>query len=197
MTVQDGDVLRVVAKFNDGADEIQNVYHMQVQVTTPPTDAALASAMGDYMAAAYTPYQVPMTDNIFFTSVATYNETQNMPVGEVPWPLLVNGGQSANPLPPQNSPLVLFTTSVLNSLGKKFLPNLTVNSVDTDGTISTAALTAIVNFINILLNGHDGLTWSAGPGNYRSATQTFIPYIAGVARDFFATQRRRYFGKGS
>ena len=197
MTVADGDVLRIVAKFTQGGDEVQNVYHVRANVSSPPTDAALAAAVGDYMDDVYTSYRTPMSDDMFFSTVATYNETQDAPVGEVPWPTLVNGGQSANRLPPQCSPLLLFTTSVLNSLGKKYLPALTSGSLDPDGSVTTAALTTVATLASTLLDGYDGLTWSLTPGNYRKATAVFIPYLAAVVRDIFATQRRRYVGKGS
>jgi len=192
-----GDVLRIVAKFSDGSNDIQNVYHVRVTDQAPNNDGAVLDGCAEFMDDCYTSYANAMPDDITFDSVAVYNLTQDYPLGETDWPVLTAGAKTSNKLPPQNSPLVLFTTAVLNSLGKKYLPNLTVTDLEDDGTISSTVLTVMGALATSILTGYVSGTWNLEAGNYRPNSATWIPYVASVVRDLFATQRRRYAGKGS
>ena len=192
-----GDVIRVVAKMSDGSGDVQNVYHCKIAGTTAPSNGVLLVNCATIMDDAYDYFDGSVSDDISFDSIAAYNVTADEPVGETTWSTLTSGGSSGNKLPPQVTPLVLFTTAVLNSLGKKYLPVMTAAGLDPDGSITSAILAAMSQYATELLSGIDAGLWTADFGNYRKATDTFIPWVAAIARDLYATQRRRYTGSCS
>jgi len=197
MAVADGDVLRLVAKMSNGGDDIQNVFHVQVAGTGFGTNDDVLDAVSEQIDYAYTQFDQYLSDNLNFDSIEGYNVTQEEYLGEQTWPTLVQGGSADEEIPPQCAPLCLFLTEVAKSQGRKFLPPLIKTHIDSDGTISGTALAAIYLFCTSILAGVDEGTWTAVFGNYRPLGEIFIEWVSAVARDFFATQRRRYQGKGS
>lgn len=197
MAVQSGDVLRVIAKMSWGENDIQNVYHMQVSGTNFGTNANVLSEISDFLDGAYLTFDQGVTDLITYDTIEAYNLTQEEYVGEQAWPTLSVGGLADDPLPPQTCNLVLFGTNTLKSQGRKFLPTVTYSQLDTDGTVSSSWVTIIGNFAAYILLGVDAGDWTAVCGNYRPLTEVFIEWIESTVRDIWATQRRRYFGRGA
>lgn len=197
MPVQLGDVLRVVCKLSHGLDDVQNVYHAKVFGTAAPTDSQAYGAVASVLDAAYAVIDGPMSTNVSFDSISVYNLTQDYFIGEAGWPTVTDGNGVGGDLPQQCAPLILFPTDVLKSVGKKYLPPFAEEVLDTDGTIASGLLAAMATFAATILDGFTGVNYTVEFGNYRVDTAQFIPWVSAIVRDFFATQRRRYKGKGS
>ena len=197
MAVQSGDVLRVVCKMSWGTNDIQNTYHCQVNGTNFGTNAEVLSDVSDQLDVMYGHLAGDMPGEISFDSIEGYNVTRDEYLGEQAWPSQTVGGASGDPMPPQTSPLVLFNTAVPHSQGRKFLPAMSELYNDTDGTPTATLLFALGNYAASTLTGVNEVDWTAAFGNYRDLSGTFIPWLSSQIKDFFATQRRRYFGKGS
>jgi len=196
MATNIGDVFRIVAKMSDGEDAIQNVYHGTYVGSTPPTDLQVEVGLLDLMDDTYDYIDGIMPDNISFDSVQIYNLTQDLLFGEFPWPVLTVGGSTQNQMPPQCAPLILFNTATIRSQGRKFLPPFAQDRNDTDGTIQAAALTNMGSFGFSMIFGIVGTGYDFVLGNYRPDGGAFIPWTSYLVRDLWATQRRRYKGRG-
>jgi hypothetical protein len=193
-----GDVLRITAKLANGTDTIQNVYHAKLTGDTPPTNEDMLDDVADWMDQAYSAIDQAMSTGITFDEIEVYNLSADEYVGAIGWPVLTAGtAASGQESPPQCAPLVLFRTNVLKSLGKKFLPQFYTGYYEGDGTLAVNALNAMAAYAAEILAGKVAATYELIPGNYRPLVDMFIPYVSAVVRDFFATQRRRYVGRGS
>jgi hypothetical protein len=191
-----GDILRVVCKMSDGEDAIQNVYHVVITGSTPPSDNDLEVGLTDWADSTYDNIDGIMPDNISFDTIQIYNLTQDLLFGEFPWPTLTVGGSAQDQMPPQCSPLLLFNTVTIRSQGRKFLPPFASDRLDTDGTIAAAALTNMASFGFSCIFGVQSVNWDLVFGNYHPVGASFSPWTSYVVRDLWATQRRRYTGKG-
>lgn len=193
-----GDILRIICRLVQAANDVQNVYHGKVESGTPPTGATLASDMASFMDGIYNQINYGIADNIVYSSVAIYNLTQDEFYGDEPWPTLSIGGGGTNPmLPPQCAPLVLFQTATPGHLGKKFLPPITDNVLDDDGSLTAGYVTNTALLGADIVAGMSPGTYYVSFGIYSGNPAVYYPFSAAVARDFVATQRRRYTGKGS
>lgn len=197
MAQSQDDVLRVTAKMSLGVEDVQNVYHFIVGGTGTATDAATLTAIANLLDDAYFELQGSTSDEISFDTIEVYNLTQDTWVGELVWPSLTTGGQTGNLMPPQTSMLALFNTDTLRSQGRKFLPPSVIDYVGADGTPLSGVLGYAANFATELLLGATSGTVTFKPGNFRALLSAFIPWVFATIPDFYATQRRRYYGKGS
>jgi hypothetical protein len=197
VTITDGDIIRITAKMSQGLSDIQNVYHLQLSTSGPVADATFLGEIADDIDSMYDDLISNIADNVTFDTIQVYNVTQDEYIGETSWPSQTDGGAASDMLPPQTAPLVLFSTPYLKSQGRKFLPPFTINAVDDDGTIDTAPLAQIVLFIVDVLTQKSGVNWTGYLGNWNKDLARFAQWLEGTARDFFATQRRRYTGYGS
>lgn len=193
------DVIRVVAKLSQAGNDIQNVFHVKVNGTTPPgTNALLLGGIAAFLDDAYTNIATRIANNVTFDSIWAHNMTKDEYVGETDWPTLTAGGGGTEPMmPPQTAPLVLFRTSEPKSLGKKFLPVMSSLQLEDDGSIVATGLTQIALFAADVLAGYSAGTWQLQAGNFRPVTGAFLGYLSSAVRDLFATQRRRYTGRGT
>lgn len=197
MPTANNDILRVVAKMSWNGLDVQNTYHLRASVTSDPGDATVVQEIAAALDGAYDNIANEIPNDIYFDSIQVWNATTNTYLGEDSWPTLTAGPLTDTPLPPQCAPLVLFNTNVNKSQGRKFLPDFTTHALESDGTMTSAALAYVALFIADILAGVTGTGWSGEFGNYNVDLVRFIPWVTGLARDMYATQRRRYFGKGS
>jgi len=194
------DVWRVVARMALGVEDIINTYHVQITGSEIPSDEDLYTAICTLLDDAYTEIAPSISADVTFETISAYNVTQDYLVDEQLWPVLESGAAaSGGQLPAQCSPLLLFGTAVLRSIGKKYLPQFISTRLDADGTINATGLGEMAAMVALLLAGAYGEGWNARPGNYREGElfSQFIGWTSGIVRDLFATQRRRYRGKGS
>ena len=197
MTTEQGDVLRVTCKMSVGVDDVQNVYHFEAQGSGSLSDALTLSLLASGLDGTYDEIDLLITDELSFDTIEVYNLTQDTYVGEANWPILTVGGGLNEMLPPQTCLFTLFNTDVLNSQGRKFLPPTTVDYLGADGTPLGGVLTDLASFAADLLAGYITGAFELHPGNYRKDTADFIEWVLAIVPDFFATQRRRYYGRGS
>lgn len=197
MPVADGDVLRVTAKMVIGEDDIQNVYHAQMNITGSPTDAVIAENFADELDDIYNYLVSSMASTVEFTSIEVWNLTQDELVGVEGWPTQTVGGNGTNQVPPQCAALVLFNTPQARSQGRKFLPPFGVSSLDPDGSVIAASLVNILSFANALLVTISGVGFTGEYGNWNPVLVRFATWTSTQVRDLIATQRRRYVGSGS
>lgn len=197
MPVHNGDVVRITCTMRQSLSDVQNVYHALVDATSTIDNTTFFTQMADDIDSMYDPLVTNLPDQLTFDSISMQNLTQEEFIGQGAWPVKTDGSAVSHMLPPQCAALCLFSTDTLRSQGRKFLPPLTVNSEEDDGSITAATLTAIASFIAECLLTKNGTNWSAVLGNYNPTLARFATWIEGTARDLFATQRRRYTGYGS
>lgn len=192
------DVIRVVAKMSQAANDIINVYYLGIEGTTPPSNSALLASIVQWLDDAYAYVAYAFADNLSFDTIDVFNRTANEFVGTDSWPTQTVGGGGVNPmLPPQTAPLVLFPTTVPKSVCKKFLPVCTDNVLDDDGTPVAGLLTNMLSYSTVIADGIDEGAWQAVYGAWSEDVFTFNKVTGAVARDLFATQRSRYTGSGT
>lgn len=198
MASEVGDVLRAVARMSDGAADVINVFHLLLDGSVVPDDAGILGSIADKLDTAYDVIDAILPDNLTFDSIDVYNITKDLFLGSVPWPSLTAGGATGGQVPPQVAPLIRFTTNVLRSQGRKFLPAIaTYQTKDDDGTLSATGLSILGGFASQLLSP---ITYSQGQalfGNYNAALERFAYWTGAIVNDAFATQRRRYRNRGS
>lgn len=197
MSATIGDVIRVTAKMSWNQQDIQNVYHIQMQATTSESNMSIMTDIADDLEDAYGYLYAAMHDEMTFDSISFYNLTADEFMAEIEWPTLTTGTESTDPLPMQCAALVRFGTDVLGSQGRKFIGVLTEANLDPDGTISAGLATAMGNFAAQLLNGITGVDWSATYVNWNETLSRVATWASAFVNLYFCTQRRRRPGVGS
>jgi len=197
MTLQVGDVMRATAKMSIGTDDYQNVYHFEAQGTGTLTDVQARQLCAQLIDDAMDDIDLLFVDELNFDTIEVYNLTQDTYLGEQTWPTLTVGGDLGDMLPPQTCQHVQFNTAVLGSSGRKFLPPTSDNYLAVDGTPVAGALANLATYAATLIAGLTSGTITIQPGNYQIPTASFIQWVLAIVPDFFSTQRRRYYGKGS
>lgn len=198
MSVVDDDILRVVAKFTlSGTEDVQNVYHVRANVTGSPTDQEVLDEIADDLNDAYSNFFANLTDELTFDEIEVWNLTAQQYLGVVDWPTMTAGTASDALMPPQTALLCLFGTNTPKSQGRKFLPPMTENANDSDGTPSASILANVAFYVAELIDGITGTGWTGDYGNWNELAERFAPWVLATVRDIFATQRRRYIGSGS
>lgn len=192
-----GDIIRVVARMSWGEDEIQNVYHLRVTSGDDEANADVLDDIAECLDDAYAFLDDYIAAEVSFDSIEAYNLTEDEYLGIAEWPTLTDGAATNDPLPPQTAALALFSTATPRSQGRKFLPVMTIGSLDDTGTLENDTLSAIEQYILTLLAGVVGTYIEAEFGNWNEALARFADWLFGEARDLFATQRRRYIGRGA
>ncbi|GAG64292.1 unnamed protein product, partial [marine sediment metagenome] len=69
MGIADGDILRVTAKMSVGEDDVQNVYHLEANVTGTPSDETVFDEIADWLDDAYDDLASSMCVTVDFDSI--------------------------------------------------------------------------------------------------------------------------------
>lgn len=197
MAISDGDVVRITCKWTFRSGDVQNVYHMRVDTTGPVDNEDFLDEIAADMDSMYDDVHTYIANDVTYDTIEVYNVTGEEYIGETDWPVKTVGAASGDVLPAQVSALALFNTATLRSQGRKFLPPMTESNTNAYGEVEATTLTAIASFIADVLLQKSGVNWTGHMGNYNYDLIRFAQWISGVARDIFATQRRRYAGSGS
>lgn len=198
MTYSNGDVLRVTARMQNGADDLQNVYHFRIDGMTSDTTNGLGD--GAIMAELDSWYQklVPIiSDSVSFVDIIIQNLTEGTPARSVVWPTVTAGTDAGTDMPGQISGLVLFPSDKAKSLGRKYIPGVKEESSADPGVPVSAYLTGLSNFAAdvITMAALNGGTLFVG--NWSEEKGRFATWIAANVMTYWATQRRRRTGVGS
>jgi hypothetical protein len=155
--------------------------------------ASIAAAIDQ----AYSRFSTVMSNSLIFDTIEFYNVTQDLPMGEVAWPVQVGGGDATDGLPPQIAAQINFVTGLPRSQGRKYFGCFTEQHSEDDGYVSSSLLAWLALAAADLLLGavSGGTTWSIG--HYKVSTSTFIQWLSAIVPIVFATQRRRKAGVGS
>lgn len=191
------DIIRVVAKLSLSGGDIQNVFHCKLNTVLPATtDADLLADIAGVLDDAYDDIKTEQPQFLDYDTISIYNLTQDAFVGETPWPVLTTG-TGTGVMPPQTAGLVLFPTDILRSQGRKFLPPETDVGLEADGTITTTRLTKHALWAAAFIGDVVTTNLTVRFGNYNTPLARFAQWTSAIAKDFFATQRRRYASFGS
>lgn len=119
-------------------------------------------------------------------------------MGEQSWPALAGFSNSTGEhLAPQLAPLVLFSTYVSKSQGRKYLPFPTTNNTSNYGEVDAGFLAAMLNWGVTFLGAIALTVGSITFGNYNDSLTRFAPWVECFAKNRLHTQRRRRAGVGS
>lgn len=198
MPIASSNILRVVCGMHLYQETIENVFHVRVTVSSDPGDSTVVDEIATYFDNAYANLLSAQPDVLVYDKISVWNVSTDTFLGDTTWPVIVDGDNAAaNILPPQSAPLVLFNTNINRSQGRKFLPPFTSACADSIGSPTSPALTTMVNWAADILSGITGTGWSGVLGNWNPLLPRFAQWAYAVVRDMYATQRRRYYGKGA
>lgn len=194
-----GDIVRIVCKMAYGEGDIQNVFHAKIEGSNLPSYADFLNKVKIDLTDVYDNIIAAVPQDVSFVSMDMYNVTKDEFIGTTNWYGMPSGEAVPGYMPPpQCAPLVKFASTALRSVGKKFLPPFDTARIDADGTINATGLVEMGNFVaQILLGIGDTGDWWIWFGNWNPTLARFAQWTSGVVRDLFATQRRRYIGRGS
>lgn len=193
--VSPNDIVRVTAQMSFGSDAIQNVYHAEYQGAAPVADLAFKLGIASALDTAYGNIIGLISNQVSFDNLEFFNITQDRPMFDQPWPTLINGVATGEPLPPQTAPLVLFNTEVARSQGRKFLPVFD-EPTQSGGTLVPTAITNLGNYATAILSGAVTGAGNAFFGNWSPTKLRFAEWTVALVQELLRTQRRRVVGVG-
>lgn len=196
--VQPNDVMKVTAQFTwDDTDIFQNVYHIQLTSLIAEDDADVVTQIAVWLDTAYTEFNWAVSTKLDYDQIEVYNVTQDRPMMTVPWPVLVQGAEVADPLPTQCAALVSFPTGVKRRVGKKYLAGMGEPYSIDGGKLAQALKDSLADFAVYMITTWAGGGMSLEAGVWNGLLMTFTQYASGLIDDLFRTQRRRVQGVGA
>lgn len=200
MAVNMGDKLRIAARLNNAEHgDCTNVFHVQFEGANPIEDSVAVDACAAWMEEVYGPIKNNIVDNYDFEDINVFSVTQNKPLGVVPWPTFVKGGDTGGEmLPPQVAAFVRGTTGYSRNWAKKFIGGLGEAVCSDTGFVTSAFLTNLAAFGAAWINGYTTVPANAlGPIVYHSSAATWRTLTDVIIRNVFSTIRTRRTGRGS
>jgi hypothetical protein len=197
MTVSTGDVLRITAVLeNTRGVTFENVYHVKADAVIDGGDNAVMIEMASWLDDAYTEIQDPIANECSFVEVRGHDETTNQPLPAQPWPTLTVGGAATSSYADGVAALVLFRTTAIKVLGRKFLGPFTEDAFD-EGLLTAIVIAKVVTFAGKILTSFAGATtlnqYHYGVYDKGAALRTVTSIVASAVP---AYQRRRRPGRG-
>ena len=196
-TIFNNDVIRITAKMQIPAGNVQNVYHFRFSGTSGADGDTVLSDIAAALDTAYTEIQPALPSTLTFETIEAFNISQDEPIGEIDWPVLTTGGGSGQSLPPQCAPLILFGTGSPRSQGRKYLPGVTETETDGGGFITSGFAAALADFALLILGSITTEHGFVVPGNWSKLYARFAPWISAIVQTKLRTQRRRVYQIGS
>jgi hypothetical protein len=199
-TCHSGDIIRTTAKltWNAGADEVQNVYHLKLYLDEDMDDTDVHDAIASHLDDCYDDLEPYIAASVTFSTIQTWNVTQDRPMLEAPWPVQTVGGAGQQLYATQFAPLCLFSTQAPRSQGRKYLPPVTEGDVSLGGVLSANLLLAMADFVLPLITDLViDLGKTAKYGNWNKSLGRFAPWVSAILQAVGRTQRRRVSGIGS
>lgn len=198
MTVNPLDVLRVSARqtYNNSINDIVGVYHYRSEGPAE-TEATTLLNLAVVIEALYIAINARVGAGVVYEEVTVQNITQDVVLGNTPWPTLTFGILAAQQLPSPVAALVVGVTGVPQVQGRKYLGGFTEDDQNVS-IVSGTLLTALANFgvQYIAQKVVGGVTYT--PFVRQVALPNALhPLIGAKAIAVFRTQRRRTLGRGS
>lgn len=108
---------------------------------------------------------------------------------------LVGGDTLGELLPTQMAGVVLALTNHLKTRGRKAIAGFCTDAL-VDGVLVSGAISALIAFAAAYITRVTGSTGDLVPGTWSRKTNTFHPFISGIADTIMGTMRRRKIGVG-
>lgn len=197
MHVDQGDIVRVTARFEIYEEDIQNVYHLQAGGSGLVVDAIFDAAVVDWLELVYNTLNTDISDEVDRLDIVIQNLTEGTPARFSQWDTYPTPTDTNTPLPLQCSALVTFPSDRVKSIGRKFVGGWTEADNDDPGIPTSGVLSALADFAAEVLTGFTVVAQDLVPGNWDNNTSTFSIWLFATVAQFWATQRRRRAGVGS
>lgn len=195
---ESGDIIRATFKlvFGAGEDDQSMVMHFLLLGGGTYDDDDIHAAIAAHYDIAFDEIVMMIPDDTDFTTIETWNVTQDRPMVEAAWPAKTSGTSTTDPLPPQVSACILGNTAVARSQGRKFLPSFT-EGFSSGGRLSSTAMANIADFAAFLLAEVIGVDFFLTAGNWNPVLERFADWLGVTLSDIFKTQRRRTISRGT
>jgi hypothetical protein len=195
---QDGDIVRVTAKFvYQDLDEFMCVFHMKLTLTGGASDGDVHDAIAVQLDDGWANLVTSMNQGVDFTTIETWNVTQDRPMWADEWPTLTSATGAADMLPTQCAALSLFDTQVARSQGRKFLPGFTEGINEAGGDLTSTVIAAITSWAAEIMLGISITEGTGEFGNWNKTLSRFADWVYHHVSPILRTQRRRVRGVGT
>lgn len=198
MAVNDGDVLRIAAGFTylAGGDEQVNTYFFELLSGGPMLDANALIDAGEMMERLYTHVLATQPITLKYNTLAVKNVTQDLLLGTIPWPTLIQGTGTGVAVSSQVAQLIFGRTSVPRVQMRKYVVGLQEEDVS-NSLLTGAQITALTNMALELVAFQFPTNGNWVPIAYNAVLDRRTrPVSAGVSLST-RTQRRRTLGRGA
>lgn len=197
MTVEVNDIIRATAVLTVGRGiEINNVYHFRKEPLLSDIDQVVIEDIALFLDDAYDFFAGVLANDVTFSEIRFFNETQDREMASSSWPNQTVGGSAGTRLPQANAALVYFRTGYPRVLGKKYIGSLTATSITDslwNAPLVAALASAFAPFIGPFLGPANASTLLAG---INTLNHGFAAFTEVVATDNPVVQRRRRFLRG-
>lgn len=197
MTINQGDIVRITPRFRMFEEDVQNVYHVEVQGVGTLTDVVFDAAAVAWLETIYNLLNGQISDEMDRVDIVIQNLTEGTPARFKAWTTFPTPTDTNTPLPLQCSSLITFPSDTVKSIGRKFIAGFT-EADNTDPGIPTAGVISdLATMAAAMLVGIISGTVICPPGNWSETKTRFAEWAFAQVAEFWATQRRRRAGVGS
>jgi len=198
MAIGAGQVARVVAEgIFDTGDVVQNVFHYVNSGSTGVSNAEFMAVINGFVSDGYDAFDSVMSDQLTINRVIVNNANSGNPVGDEALDTPITGAATGEPLPYQDSALVLFPTEIKRTQGRKFLAGLTVGSVDDGQVVDSTAQGFMATWGAWFLLGFTVAGQAFDLCTFRESDSRIALCASALTRSGVYTQRRRRLSSGA
>ena len=203
MALEVGDIVRTSCNFLLGSGDLyQNVFHHIFDGIGGISDAAVVADIKTWADTMYSEYDgaidIAVTEQLSFVDQVEFLDGA--------WEVVANIGVftpemtpavTADVLPNQSSPFIVFKTARPKSVGRKFLFPFTAAAQD-NGIIEAGTVTLITAFAaDALADIELDVVNVLHPGIVRTGVNDFLAFTVAVVTNLIGSQRRRRQGTGA
>jgi len=140
-----GDHIRITAGLQWSGGAIQNVWHFRIaDLGTAVDNIDVLQDAAVKLDDMYANLFQNISDQVSYTSIIGFNETEGQPMGTVGWPLQTVGGNVLAELPEACSAMVRIPTGLSKREGRKYFGGYTEGANDAGAAIAPGPLSNIL-----------------------------------------------------
>ncbi len=197
MAVADSDVLQAAARLEyEGVEDVVGVYQFRKDDAGSIGDTPAIDDILEFLEDIYTFLAVVIPVLTLFRDITIRNLTQAVLMGTFSWPTLTAGSGSGSAVPPGVAGMASFPTAIPRVILRKYWLPYTTTNMESDGTLSSGALTAQTSAAALLLTTFAATNAEWDYGYLSPKTGTFVLPTSALITDIPAYQRRRKQGRG-